>query len=614
MEEEVKVTEGAEGSEAVEPEKVTLKQKAKNMLARLPKWKTPPPGKSMNLKEWLLYIIGGTGAMGVTGLMIFITLQQAVYIAAARSIDVNAVAMIGVITNVVAIVTTPFVSWLIDNTNTKFGKFRPYLFILPIPIVLTFVGIGQVINIENDMIMLVSFTILFNVLNFFIRLYTIAFTSIAQVISPSMEERTEIMSIGTFFTSLGPTITGFLFPVLANAMYSKVNAEGVITTSGVNTVGPYQWLLPVMVSVFLLLGVVLAFGVKERIVVSKKFKQKQNFVEGCKKTVKNKYFWILNISAVFNIMKMFVAVTFPLWYINYIIMPELSQQGLVDLANTAQSLIMMLIGDASIPGMLFAPYFINKFGKKKIILVSNFAIAICMIPLLFVNNAWVHLVFIYIMSIAAGFHIVTTPACQTEVNDYQQYKTGDRIEGFLTQFGSIFTIAVGIGTAFIAPAVYKSFGYVNDTSVLYNPDTVFGIVRVMAGISIACAILSALPYFFWDLTEKKHRNIMEVLEIRARYEDGLIDEPTKEELEERAMKGELGIITQMLADMGLNPDGTPMEQVASQEQNTEEGVEPTAESATDSESEPTSESEPEEQAEVTGESAEVEQDPPFEQN
>lgn len=519
--------------------KVALKVRLKTLAGKLPRWNKPAPGMELTLKEWLMFIIGGMGCMGATGLMGYVTLQQGAYISAACNIHVDHVALIGVLTSVVTIITTPFVSWLIDNTRTRMGKFRPYLLILPIPMILCFFAIGQVVKIQNYTALVIVFAILFNILNFFNRLYSVAFAGIPQVISPSMAERTQLMSIGTFFTSLGPTISGFLYPVLANKLYSTAGSD----SNGVNQIGAYEWVLPLMVAIFMVIGVILALGVKERTVVAKNFKQRQSFIQGCKKTVQNKYFWILNISNVFGVMKLTMS-SLVLWYVIYDIAPALTAGGHGDVAVVAQSIITMIIGDATVPGMLFAPLVINKIGKKKLILITNFGMAAAAIPMLFIANPWVHLVCIYLMTFCNGFQIVTAPACQAEINDYQQFKTGDRIEGFLNQFGTIFLTAVSIGTAFIAPAVYKSFGYVDNAQVLYDKDILFGITRAMAGVSMASAFLCAIPYFFWDMTEKKHRSIMEVLKIRAKLADGDIDEETARDYEERALNGETGFFTE----------------------------------------------------------------------
>ncbi len=512
-----------------------------------------------------MYIVGCTGCYATIVIMNFVSLQQGLYIAAACNINVDHVALIGVLSSVFTIITTPLISWILDNTNTKIGKFRPYLLFLPLPMTLCFFAIGQVIKIDNYVTMLVAFAILSNVLNFFIRIYNAAYTSIPQVVSPNPDERTQLMSIGLMLSSCGPTLVNILFPLLANAFYST-DANG---SDGVNQIGAYEWVLPLLALAFMLIGICLAAGVKERTVVAKNFKQKQSFLQGCKKTFSNKFFWNLNTSYFLGILKMIMS-TLLLWYVIYDVAPALTEQGWGKLASSAQSVIQTVIGGACVPGMLLTPWVIKKIGKKKLLLIVNFGMAAVALPMLFISNAWVHIVCIFAINIFNGFQIVALPACQAEMNDFQQYKTGDRIEGFLNQFSAMFYTAVSLGTAFIAPAVYKHFGYVDDTEVLYNHDVLFNITRTMAAIGLASAILSAIPFFFWNMTESKHKTIMEILKVRASRADGDLDEDTAQRLEEDIAAGNISAYSDYLEKNGMNED--KVETNVSQDNSAEENV------------------------------------------
>lgn len=538
-----------------------IADKLKLLKEKLPTWDTPAPNMCMTLKEWVMYLIGGFGGLGATVLMTYVTVTQGVYVAAACNINVDHVAIIGIASSIFTIATTPLVSWLIDNTRTRIGKFRPYLLILPLPMTACFFAIGQIVKIDDYLTLIILFAVIFNILSLLNRLYTIAFNSIPQVISPNMNERMQLMSIGTFAISLGPTLANFIYPVIANRLYSS---EGSMS-DGVHSIGAYEWALPLTAAIFMLLGVFLALGVKERIVVPSAFRQKQTFIEGCRKTVKNKYFWILNISNLLGIMKL-TANGLALWYVAYDIAPDLTARGLGDLASVTHSLVTLVLGTASVPGMLLAPLVINKIGKKKLILISNFGIAAASIPMLFIPNSWVHIVCVYVLTLFNSFQIVTGPACQAEINDFQQYETGDRIEGFLGQFGTIFLTAASMGTAFIGPAIQKSFGYIDDASVLYDNGVLFGITSRIAAVGLVSAVLAAIPYFFWDMTESKHKSIMEVLKIRAATADGKIPEELSVSLEERAMQGETGLADPYLAESAqtANAENTGAEVAASE--------------------------------------------------
>lgn len=54
---------------------------------------------------------------------------------------------------------------------------------------------------------------------------------------------------------------------------------------------------------------------------------------------------------------------------------------------------------------------------------------------------------------------------------------------------------------------------------------------------LGSVVPGAIPFFFWDLTERKHNKMMEILAVRARLADGEIDEE-EAAVQEREMKGD----------------------------------------------------------------------------
>ncbi len=98
--------------------------------------------------------------------------------------------------------------------------------------------------------------------------------------------------------------------------------------------------------------------------------------------------------------------------------------------------------------------------------------------------------------------------------DYQQYATGDRFEGMSGNLGMIGQI-IALGTGFIIPAIYEINGLLDDYDILYDPIVREPLFRTLAILATVFAVLCAVPFFFWDLNEKKHKKIIEELKERA---------------------------------------------------------------------------------------------------
>lgn len=225
-------------------------------------WRKAPAGRYLSLKEVAAYCVGGMGAVGATVIPTYVSLSAGIYIAAALNIKVDDIVLIGIISSVLTILRSPLMGYMIDNTNTKYGKFRPYLMWTPIPILLCFMGFGFLDMIPNYVAMLVVYTILFNVMQFFFGLYGTAFNTLVQVITPKQSEKEWLMGVGSFAYSLGPSIVNAGLPLIANLLFTTKGADGQVL--GIHLIAPYRWLVPLLLLICFAVGYLVAFGTKER--------------------------------------------------------------------------------------------------------------------------------------------------------------------------------------------------------------------------------------------------------------------------------------------------------------------------------------------------------------
>ena len=118
-----------------------------------------------------------------------------------------------------------------------------------------------------------------------------------------------------------------------------------------------------------------------------------------------------------------------------------------------------------------------------------------------------------------GGDTVVTSSMQAEIFDYQQWKTGTRLEGFITQFGAMITTLAGMFTGLIVPYFYEHYGLKDDYNVLYDEAVRTPIFNVLIITTIVSCVLCVLPMFFYNLKEKDHKKIIEELKERASAEE-----------------------------------------------------------------------------------------------
>ena len=123
---------------------------------------------------------------------------------------------------------------------------------------------------------------------------------------------------------------------------------------------------------------------------------------------------------------------------------------------------------------------------------------------------------------------VLTASATADVFDYQQWKTGKRLEGFITQFGGMLVTAVGMVTSLILPYFYRYYGLGTDYNVLYNADVRTPIFNVMIITTIISCLLTVIPMLFYDMSEKRQQQIVEDLKARAAAENAQESEESAE--------------------------------------------------------------------------------------
>ncbi len=381
--------------------------------------------------------------------------------------------------------------------SPKFGKYRPWIIVGILPSIImvfliVFLPFKEMIYYNRLWILHFCFSIygMFSG-------YTNQLGNLHNVISPNSEERAKIMSIGALAYSTIPSVVNILFPVFA------------MMTGGLSSIRTYRTIIPFGIVAFSAFTLFLAFGIKDKVIISKGHQAKVSFATGFRAVLKNKYFWITNLSGLGNCISsgsvsiiniLFIFTTRQDWWLG---------------------LYSGIIGTAYIPGLVLAPWFIKKFGKKDLILGSKLIGLLSVLATYFsikTGNVIMFIVVNYVAQLLVSPAGTAGSAMTADIWDYQQYKTGERLDGCAGIFGLILTPIATLG-GMIIPKIYANLGFTTDWDIMYVPQFRNKIVAVTFLIAAAATVLTAIPYFFYDLTEEKHKEIIKILRQRAEEED-----------------------------------------------------------------------------------------------
>lgn len=461
-------------------------------------WKTPALGKYVPYKEIIAYGIGGMGVQFVMFFCSQIALSATSFLVG-NTIGIKPMHLqyMAVASTIIGFGITIGRSYIIDSARFKSGKFRPWLAITGIPsaaIAVIFVWLPY--DTMSYLQKVAAVFICYNLLQCFYPFFQQAYTDLANVISPNSHERTDIVSVSSIIYSMAPSLTGLFVPMLSTL------------TGGLNSITTYRIIHPIVAIVGLLLSYIAYARTRERIIVAESHVTQFKFSDAFRAVAKNKYFWITSLAGWLGFLEGAVGVIIG-WTFIYAYPNRMALYGI---ATT-------LIGNAALWAMLLCPVAIRVIGKRNLLIwcnVTNVLLIGLLYPLY--NNIPALIILYYLNGFVNSFSIVYTPGINADMRDYQQYFTGERIDGMFGAVGIIGSF-IGMFTGMVLPIIYQMLGLEDNYDVLEVASFREDMFDVLIVAAVIGAALNFVPYIFYDLTETKQRGIVKVLKIRAMFED-----------------------------------------------------------------------------------------------
>lgn len=486
-------------------------------------WKNPMPGRYMSFKEIAAYAGGGIGAYFIIsmGNALVVNINNMI-VGGAIGVSPTHMYVLYIIATLANIPLTAVRANMIDNTRNKAGKYRPYLISMGIPTVLICLGYVyfpykflydlfpmQAFGFDGGYVAKLAVVLVFNLLlQFFFNFFNDAYTNLIHVLSPNTQERTDVLAIKSVVYSLAPSIVNIVLPVVAE----------FLTDNDLYDIRVYRVCYPVFSIIGVALTAIVFANTKEKIVQAKTRVIQVRFIDSFRSVAKNKYFWIIALAGWLGFLESSYGNILS-WTYNY---------GHACSGRT-MGLIQTIVGNASMWGMILAPFCIRAFGKKKVLIGINTMNILCILAMGINKTSIIWLaVCVYLNWLFTAFEQITTPAIQADIRDYHQYKTGERVDGMFATVQTIGNV-VTLVTSSILPFVYESYGIYegNGYETPYDIldintgkpgllEDVIGALIIMAAVG---AFMNLVPFFFYDLTEKQQKGIVRILKIRAMFED-----------------------------------------------------------------------------------------------
>lgn len=470
-------------------------------------WSTPPKGRYLTFKEMACYGFSGLGVSFIVNVITaVITATQIPYI---YEIDVIHGTIIFSIVGVSNLLIQPFFGKMLQNTKTKIGRYKPYIIGIA-PVISLFVVLATWLPQVNSMTFRVVYAyctcipvlVLWNI-------WYNTFYMIPAAMTPVSQERTDMLSPVGLIMGFAPTVMNFIIgPIRAHFMsqgreYMAFRLMGLIST---------------------VIGVILVFLIlktKERIYETPQERENISVKEGLRLVMQNKPLMIYTLAMIIGSLRGVAEMNS--YYIGQFRYGETTEQGL-----SLFSMLSPIVGFAATPAMLLLPFMTRKMNNKSIMImwqaINTVAYGVlCIIGYENIPVGTPTAVVITVIRFVTGFNAVgtLTPIMLSEIYDYQQWKTGRRLEGFIQTFAVSMTGLVSQFAMFIPTFIQQKIGYqpMNfKNGAEYLPENI-AIMNQWFNISAVITVVSGILFIavmaFYPLSKKKYNQIMEELKEKS---------------------------------------------------------------------------------------------------
>jgi len=401
-----------------------------------------------------------------------VVLLLAFYYTDVYGLDAATVTSIFLFVRIFDAITDPLMGALVDRTQTKWGKYRPYILWLAIPyavasvLVFTVPNFGELGNTIYAYATYAILMMLFTAIN-------IPYFSLGSVITCDPEERVSLNSYRfVAATAGGLIITACVIP-LAGILGGEDKATG------------YSQAMMVMAFISVILFFICFASTKER--VKPQNQGRKNIKGDIAQVLANGQWRLLAIAILILVTAQTIKGTMAAFYINYY----------VDDAATLLALFLSVWMVGGMLGSAFAKPLTSIFCKKKL-WVSICVISALLSALTFLIGSS-NLVMIMIMQFFVGFfNQMMAPlifSTMADVTDYGELKNNNRLDGLISSL-TIFSLKIGlaiggaVATYMLAVYGYQSGGVAQEKSTIEGVLTIFTILPAIGFVLTAIVISS----------------------------------------------------------------------------------------------------------------------------
>ena len=484
---------------------------------------TTPGDGNLQPKEAIAYSIAGFGQnfiCTIIGSYLTVFMTDALLFGSADVMvggvsGAMAVAFLMLGTRIYDACNDPIMGSIVDRTRTKWGKCRPYLKWMPIPIavmtILCFCPFLQPKTVTTFVIISVVYVI-------WSMVYTVVdvpYGGLSTCMTNNATIRGNVLTVARLLSTLGAGIVTVGVPIITSAVTNKYKgADGAVLPQFIDAnANTLKWTYFICALVFTAIAIPMFYygfrNTKERFTSTE---TPPSLGHNLKLLFKNRELLLVVLSGILGGARMVYTYTGGLYFAKYV----LKEEGLY-------SLITLLVVPGGAVASILVPWMTKKFTKKWAYIGVHVLGAVVMFAMYFIgyDANWklvVCAIGLVLLGIPQGVNNIATYAMIGDTVEYLEWKTGERAEGicfamqtFINKIGMAVGAFIGVFSyswAGIDPT--RSSGFIPSMEQ-EGPTLLWNVLVLSGALSMVGTII---PMLFYRLTEKRQRELVKEIEER----------------------------------------------------------------------------------------------------
>lgn len=431
----------------------------------------------------------GSGGFGNNFIYGIITLYLMLFYTDYFGIPAAAVGTLFLIARIADAIANPLMGMIVDNTRTRWGKFRPYLLFgsILVGIATTFCFASPNFSPSGKLIFAYVTYILWGLC---FTTIDIPYWSMSASLTEDPKERNSVVMVPRTMAIVGFNIVAVITLPMVHFLGRGNGQTGFFLTAMIFSIGAIFFTL------------ITFFACRENVQVKKKgHASLKNAIHMI--SLNRPLQLVIGGQLMIDIIYC-IKGALPIYYLKYI----LNREDLVPMS--------MVIGMVFMIGAcLLAPWFCSKFGKKRVTVGGNLLAAAAGIIFYYTKySIWNFFGFGVVVIFGTSMANISLMSMLMDTVEYGEWKTGQRLEGVIFSLNTFRAQLAGAIGAALGAYTLAAVKYV--PNVAQSQEAIKGIHLFFSLVPGILSLLATVPYMFYDLTENRYEVILQELVARRK--------------------------------------------------------------------------------------------------